>query len=66
MAGGQPVAVYTARTLDPPFAGKEWDFGGPYAFANVTTDEQIGVRVTSRRSLRITDCFLRTGDAAKP
>ena len=30
VAGGQPVAVYTARTLDPPFAGKEWDFGGPW------------------------------------
>ena len=33
-AGGQKVDVYTARTLDPPFAGKEWDFGGPYSFAN--------------------------------
>ena len=31
---GKKVDVYTARTLDPPFAGKEWDFGGNYAFAN--------------------------------
>lgn len=54
VAGGQPVAVYTARTLDPPFAGKEWDFGGPYAFANFTTDGPVEVRVTSRRSLRDT------------
>lgn len=54
VAGGQPVAVYTARTLDPPFAGKEWDFGGPYAFANFTTDGPVEVRITSRRSLRDT------------
>lgn len=54
VAGGQPVAVYTARTLDPPFAGKEWDFGGPYAFANFTTDGPVEVRITSPRSLRDT------------
>ncbi|HLB72875.1 MAG TPA: hypothetical protein VJJ98_02560, partial [Sedimentisphaerales bacterium] len=34
LAAGQKVDVYTARVLDPPFAGKEWDFGGPYSFAN--------------------------------
>ncbi|MCX6873291.1 MAG: glycosyl hydrolase family 28 protein [Verrucomicrobia bacterium] len=54
VAGGQPVAVYTARTLDTPFAGKEWDFGGPYSFANFVTDGTVEVRVTSPRSLRAT------------
>ncbi len=29
-AGGQKIDVYTARVLDPPFAGKEYDYGGPY------------------------------------
>ncbi len=24
-ADGKPVDVYTARVLDPPFAGKQWD-----------------------------------------
>jgi hypothetical protein len=28
-ADGKKVDVYAARVLDPPFAGKEWDFGGP-------------------------------------
>ena len=27
-AEGKKVDVYTARVLDPPFAGKQWDFGG--------------------------------------
>jgi hypothetical protein len=31
--GDHDVPVYAARTLDPPFAGKQWDFGGPYGFA---------------------------------
>jgi hypothetical protein len=53
-AAGQPVAVYTARTLDPPFAGKEWDFGGPYAFANFDTAGPVEVRVRAKRSLRDT------------
>lgn len=50
--GGRPVAVYTARTLDAPFAGREWDYGGPYAFANFTTDGAVEVRITAKRSLR--------------
>lgn len=50
--GGRPVAVYRARTLDAPFAGREWDYGGPYAFANFTTDSAVEVRIASRRSLR--------------
>ena len=33
-AAGQKVDVYLARVLDPPFAGKEWDHGGSYSFAN--------------------------------
>jgi hypothetical protein len=51
MADGQGVDVYTARVLDPPFAGKEWDFGGPYAFANFDLAGRAEVRVTSKRSL---------------
>jgi len=51
---GQDVAVYTARTLDPPFAGKQWDYGGPYSFASFDTDEPVEVRITSPRDLRNT------------
>ncbi len=50
-AAGQTVDVYTARTLDPPFAGKSWDFGGPYAFANFDLSGAAEVRITSPRSL---------------
>jgi len=53
-AGGQKVDVYTARTLDAPFAGKQWDFGGPYAFANFDLAGAVEVRITSPRSLRHT------------
>ena len=51
---GQPVAVYTARVLDPPFAGKEWDFGGPYFFASFDMDAPVTLRLTAKRSLRET------------
>ncbi len=51
VAGGQSVSVYTARTLDAPFAGKQWDFGGPYSFANFITDGPVEVRITSPRPL---------------
>jgi hypothetical protein len=50
-AAGQPVAVYTARVLDPPFAGKEWDYGGPYSFANFDVSGPVEVRVTSSKPL---------------
>jgi hypothetical protein len=53
-AGGQRVDVYTARVLDPPFAGKEYDFGGPYSFANFDMSGPVTVRITSGRSLRNT------------
>jgi len=53
-AGGQAVSVYTARTLDPPFAGKDYDYGGPYAFANFDLLGPVEVRITSTRSLRNT------------
>jgi len=53
-AGGQKVDVYTARTLDPPFAGKEWDFGGPYSFANFDLAGTVEVRITSKKRLRDT------------
>jgi len=49
---GQQVDVYAARTLDPPFAGKQWDFGGPYSFANFDMSGRVVVRIASKRSLR--------------
>ena len=53
-AGGQQVDVYAARVLDPPFAGKEYDYGGPYSFANFDMAGPVVVRITSERSLRNT------------
>lgn len=53
-AGEKKVPVYTARVLDPPFAGKEWDYGGPYAFANFDMDGRGTVRITAKRDLRNT------------
>ncbi len=53
-AAGRKVDVYTARVLDPPFAGKEYDYGGPYSFANFDTSGTVTVRITSPRSLRNT------------
>lgn len=50
--GGKKVDVYTARVLDPPFAGKEWDFGGNYSFANFDLRGEAEVRITSARDLR--------------
>jgi hypothetical protein len=52
--GAQPVDVYAARVLDPPFAGKEWDFGGPYSFCNFDVEGAVEVRIDSKRSLRNT------------
>ncbi len=51
---GERVDVYTARVLDPPFAGKKYDFGGPYAFANFDMSGAVVVRITSDRLLRNT------------
>lgn len=53
-AAGQKVDVYAARTLDPPFAGKQWDFGGPYSFANFDMSGRVVVKITSSRPLRNT------------
>ncbi len=53
-AGDQQVDVYTARTLDEPFAGKQWDYGGPYCFANFDLAGSVVVKITSSRSLRDT------------
>jgi len=60
-AGAQEVSVYTARVLDPPFAGKDWDFGGPYAFADFDVAGPVEVRITAKRSLR--DTVLRPDNA---
>jgi len=51
-AAGQRVDTYTARVLDPPFAGKQWDHGGPYSFANFDMSGSVVVRIRSKRSLR--------------
>ena len=51
---GKPIDVYTAHVLDPPFAGKRWDYGGPYSFANFDISGPAVVRITSKRSLRDT------------
>ncbi len=53
-ADGEKVDVYSARTLDPPFAGKRWDYGGPYSFASFDMAGDVTVRITSKRSLRDT------------
>jgi len=50
-AGGQPVSVYTARVLDPPFAGKEYDYGGPYSFASFDVSGPVEVRIRSEKPL---------------
>jgi hypothetical protein len=52
LADGNKVDVYTARVLDPPFAGKEWDYGGPYAFANFDMTGKVSVLIKAKRSLR--------------
>ena len=50
-AGGQAVPVYTARVLDPPFAGKEYDYGGPYSFASFDVSGPVEVRLRSEKPL---------------
>ncbi|UCG49759.1 MAG: hypothetical protein JSU94_08245 [Phycisphaerales bacterium] len=49
---GQQVDIYMARVLDPPFAGKQWDHGGPYSFANFDMSGPVVVRIVSKRPLR--------------
>jgi len=51
-AAGQKVDTYMARVLDPPFAEKEWDYGGPYSFANFDMSGPVSVRIVCKRSLR--------------
>ena len=53
-ANGRKVDAYTARVLDPPFCGKEWDYGGPYSFANFDMAGCVTVRIKSPRLLRNT------------
>jgi len=50
-AAGRQVDVYMARVLDPPFAGKEWDYGGSYSFANFDASGPVTVRIVSKRPL---------------
>ena len=51
-AAGQKLAVYTARVLDAPFAGKQWDYGGDYSFANFDMSGPVALRIVSKQSLR--------------
>ncbi len=51
-AAGQQIDTYMARVLDAPFAGKQWDHGGPYSFANFDMSGRVVVRIVSERSLR--------------
>ena len=51
-AHGRKVDVYVARTLDPPFEGKQWDYGGPYGFASFDMSGRVTVRIAAKRSLR--------------
>lgn len=62
LAGGQKVDVYGARVLDPPFAGKEYDYGGSYSFASFDMSGPVVVRVTSERSLGKTVIRPRSAD----
>jgi len=50
-AAGQQVDVYMARVLDPPFAGKEWDYGGSYSFASFDVSGPVTIRIVSKRPL---------------
>lgn len=50
-ADGQKMDTYTARVLDPPFADKQWDYGGNYSFANFDMSGPVQVRITSKRPL---------------
>jgi beta-glucanase (GH16 family) len=59
--GTKNVPVYTARVLDPPFAGKEWDYGGSYAFANFDVSGPVEVRIRSQRPL--TETVVRPASA---
>src|ERR1035437_4381792 len=59
-AGGRPVPVYTARVLDPPFAGKEYDYGGPYSFAGFDVSGPVEVRIRSGQPL--TTLVVRPGN----
>ncbi|MHC4207473.1 MAG: glycosyl hydrolase family 28 protein [Planctomycetota bacterium] len=51
-AAGRKVDVYMARVLDPPFAGKKWDHGGSYSFANFDMSGPVIVRIVSKQSLK--------------
>jgi hypothetical protein len=49
---GRKIDTYMARVLDPPFAGKRWDHGGPYSFANFDMSGTVVVRIECKRLLR--------------
>lgn len=53
-ANDRQVDVYSARTLDPPFAKKQWNHGGTYSFASFDMSGPVVVKITSQRSLRNT------------
>lgn len=57
LADGQKVPVYRARTLDAPFADRQWDYGGPYSFANLDMAGPVELRISSEKVLK--DTILR-------
>ncbi|MBN1806823.1 MAG: hypothetical protein JW837_16365 [Sedimentisphaerales bacterium] len=48
---GRKVDTYMARVLDPPFA-ENYDYGGPYSFANFDMSGHVTIRIKSKRSLQ--------------
>lgn len=49
IAGRQKVETYSARVLDPPFAGKKENYGGNYAFANFDMAGRVAVLIDRAR-----------------
>ena len=49
---GKKADIFAARVLDPPFADKQWDYGGPYAFTNFDMSGHATVRIVARKSLQ--------------
>jgi hypothetical protein len=45
--GGKTAPVYVARVLDPPFAGKHYDYGGDYSFTGFDFSGPVEVRIRS-------------------
>ena len=51
---GQPVDVYTARVLDPPFDSSGRDYGGPYSFSGFDMEGPVEVTITAAQPINNT------------